>query len=201
MKVDSYYGDNSLHTMVHWMHHLADLSIEKNEKLTEEALFHINNFIAFASKHNPYLDKLNKEVNAIASLIPEDRRSFFNSHLLAQTQFHFFSITIMESYARSLIAYNDGDINKALKHAQFAYKVDGDLYDVLRQTEYGKWAGWYMGERFYVLHTHRNVEKLIYQLRNEEIPPYFYLDGYKEMYNYQLRFNNNFPLLYPSEKK
>ncbi len=66
-----------------------------------------------------------------------------------------------------------------------------------RKAEYGRWRGWYAGERFVGVHqVHNGVKRFRACLAGEPRPISRHSGSYSELYEYQEKFKQNFPLLY-----
>ena len=72
------------------------------------------------------------------------------------------------------------------------------LLDALRAAEYGRWKGWYAGEQFAGIdRVHNGIKRFRACLAGERRPIGRAYGRYPELYRYQQRFRENFPLLYP----
>ena len=135
--------------------------------------------------------------------MPAGRRDFYQSHVLTQIQIHLKSLASLEASCQAMTTYGTGNKPKAAMLAEQALEDFDRIYPELRKAEYGKWAGWYEGECFTALERTRcRLENMLATLKGESEP--VYSDGwddygYGELYQYQDRFSENFPLLYPAE--
>lgn len=170
--------------------------------------------IDFARRNGDYLSELLGRAEAFAPRIPDDRAGFYRDHVLTPIRIHLHSLQILEAYGRAMAAYDAGDKAQCLALVEESQLAIDDLFAAMHATEHGKWACWWISERFVGLETNRDqLRALRAVLRGEPPPPVRYsLDSHRaiptggvneDMYKYQEPFLENFPLFYgqrPGEK-
>ena len=133
--------------------------------------------------------------------MPEDRRGFFQAHVLTPIRIHQHSLEVLESYCAAKAAGEKNDKGEALARAGQAMRAADDLFAALHLAERGKWAAWYAGDLLVGMEGSRDlVRGLQARLKGEPAPPCRddnKHEVYPKLYRYQLPFQTNFPLLYP----
>ena len=191
-------GDNFPHTLLRNLDKAVAPLLAAGQPLPKTLLNKARDLQRFASTNHTYVAAVAAAAAALAPRVPAERRDFFQAHLLTPLQIHLRSLEMVESYGTALLALGKGDKAQALVAAQQAQRAGEELFAALHAAENGKWAGWYIGERFVGLEASRDhVRVLLAALRGEPPPPTRPLRNYPELYQYQEPFLKNFPLLYP----
>jgi len=171
-----------------------------NKPLTDAVARQAKGDLAFAQTNRPYVTELVKQAEALAPAIPPERRDFYQAHVLTQAHIHLHLLEMLEHRAESVEAYGAGDKAKVISSLEQALRANDQLFDALHKAEYGKWSRWYIGERFVGLEAGRDrLRRALAEARGEPPPPLRKRHGYPELYQYQERFQTNFPLLYPEK--
>lgn len=172
-------GDNQLHTLM-----------RKPDAKTYQ----------FAVTNRPYVAELAADAQAITPRIPENRRDFYQAHVLTPIQIHLHSLAMLENYCAAKSALEKNDKVEALARAGQALRAADELFTALHAAETGQWATWYAGDRFVGMEGSRDlVRVLLAQLKGEPPPPVRSTPAaYTELYQYQMPFLRNFPRLYPA---
>lgn len=153
----------------------------------------------FAATNRLYVAELAAAAQPVISRVPEDRRGFFQSHVLTPIQIHLQSLAMLAEYCAAKAALETNDKEQALARAEQAMRSADDLFDSLHRAEAGKWATWYSGDLLVGMEGSRDlVRVLLAQLKGETAPPCrAKRDTYSSLYEYQNAFLTNFPRLYP----
>lgn len=156
----------------------------------------------FAATHLPYLADLAVAAEPLRTRVPENRRDFYQAHVLTPIAIHRHSLAMLEAYAAAQTALAAEDRDEALRQAELAMSAVDALFAALRRAETGRWRTWYMGDLLVCMETSRDrIRDLQARLRGEPPPPRRRLshprEAYPHMYRYQLPFLKNFPRLYP----
>lgn len=200
MRDDALKGENSIHTSIRNLHNLVDPLLASGKPLTDSAIQLARTYLQSTSASRAYVEDLKNKAEPVITQLPVDRVDFYLGHLLTQIQVHLQSLNELESYCKAVIDYQAGDRQAAIADAQRALQASNDLFAALKKAEYGKWAGWYMGEGFVQLNGSYDIARvLLARLRGEPIPPIRARHGYEDLYKYQEQFSKNFPLLYPGK--
>jgi hypothetical protein len=190
-------GDNTIHSNIRSMDRIATL-VKENKPLNEEALKKCREHLQFSVENRTYIAKLVNQATPLKAQAPDDRKDFYQGHLLTQLQIHLNSLAILEFYCQSLLACHSGNKANAIAQSEKALQSCKELFANLRKAEYGKWATWYRGECFVGLEsTYDRIRSMNAFLRNEPAPPLRKSRGYGDVEKYQEPFSKNFPLLYP----
>lgn len=156
-----------------------------------------------SADHLEYMEKLNSKAGQVVSLIPAERRDFYQSHVLTQIQIHLISLEALNAYCQLVTAHDAGDKAKAVSYAETCLKVFDKIYTELQKAEYGKWAAWYEGEFFLGLErTRGKIQDTLAALKGEPEPVKAFDwrdDKYRALYHYQEKSPENFPLLFPKK--
>ena len=175
--------------------------LDKGESLNEELLNQCNKWLDFCRKDFPYLSDLNRMAESVCYKIPDDRKDFYQAHVLTQIQTHLHLLSMSISYCEGMIALNEDNREEAIEKVEKALQSNIDVHDALTKAEYGKWKDWYMGQGFVTInHSYDYLRVLLAQLRNEPLPPVVRSrnkEQYGNILKYQKRFPENFPLFYP----
>jgi hypothetical protein len=199
----------------HWTHRClrrllgkAHTLIAAQKPLDDEIRGMGREWLQFSMVNRAAMASLAEKAALLQPGIPAERRDFYQSHVLTQIQVHLQSLASLEATCRAVEAYGNDDRPMAVKQAAEALAACDRLRRELRKAEYGKWAAWYAGERFIDLdRTERMLQDLLAALNGgpESLKPErwddFGLDPvhhYKEIYQYQEPFRENYPLFYPS---
>ncbi|MCG8310743.1 MAG: glycosyl hydrolase 115 family protein [Cytophagales bacterium] len=202
---NDFFGEALLHTKLYHLYRRAEPLISAGKPISDTVLLDMcTDLEKLAGENIGYVTGLFTQAESIYHEIPEKRREFYQSHVLAQIQIQLQSLIIMDAYCKSLLAYDSGNRSDAISYAQKAFDSCGHLFSELRKAEYGKWSVWYMGESFTNLNrTYEIVRQLLAQLKGQPAPPARKIHGkreYKVFCKYQEPFLENFPLLYGSER-
>ena len=88
--------------------------------------------------------------------------------------------------------------DSAIEHLDEALVEYEALLAAMRESQYGRWRGWYAGERFVgVYQVHNRVKRFRACLAGEPRPISRHRERYSQLYEYQEKFKQNFPLPYP----
>lgn len=194
-------GEKFVYTQFHKLHRLMAGEKDEDDELVQRCRV----LARTAGRFYKLFAVLLWEAKRLAINIPHERRAFYRGHLLTQVNVHRLSFKMLASYARSLIAREQGEKRRAREHAGHALGAVDMLFSVLRKAEYGKWTGWYAGEGFVGLERTRDrIRILLADLDGEAPPPSRHEEGlqwwnpdvYERMYAYQKPLANNFPLFF-----
>ena len=156
--------------------------------------------VKFAGQNRPYVAELARKAESLAARIPADRKQFYQAHVLTPIGIHLHSLEMLESYGKSLAAYDAGDKPQSIADVEKSLRAVDDVFAAMHKAEYGRWSGWYIGERFVGLEANRQRLRVLQAaLRGESPPPLRPPFNYDDLYEYQVRFGKNFPLLYPAK--
>lgn len=196
----SFAGENTINTRIHNLHLKALPLIEKKSALTNELLDDCRKQLSFSKENIAYLSKLESQVHQVIAKVPEKRRNFFNGHLVTQMGIHLHLNYMLNAYCQSLLDHAAGNKTAAISHAARALQASNKVFEVLQRAEYGKWTAFYGGEGVVRIgKTNDQIRVLLARLNNLPSPPVRALRGYPEIESYQLKFLDNFPLLYPDK--
>ena len=153
----------------------------------------------FAVDNRPYVAELAAAAQALSPRVPDNRRDFYQAHVLTPIQIHLHSLAMLEDYCAAKAARDKQDKAEAVARAEQAMRAADDLFAALHRAETGKWATWYAGDLLVGMEGSRDlVRVLLAELKGEPAPPCrTRFDAYTKLYQYQLPFLRNFPLLYP----
>ena len=130
--------------------------------------------------------------------MPAGRRDFFQAHLLTPISIHLHSLEMLESFCQAMMACGENQKPQAIAALEDSLAATDRLFAAMWRAETGKWARWYIGERFVGLEASRDhLRVTLALLRGEPQPPVHPNFGYPELYQYQEPFSPNYPLLYP----
>jgi hypothetical protein len=175
-------------------------SVAENKSLDEEALKTVREQLKFAVDSRVYADRLSGKAASLTSQIPAGRKDFYQSHVLTQLLIHRQALAALEHACRSALAYQEGNKAQAISCSEKAIQACREMFAGRRKAEYGKWAAWYRGDSFVgFVYTCDRLRILNARLKNEPLPPVRKGRGYGEIEDYQERFRDNFPLLYPEK--
>jgi hypothetical protein len=195
------FGDNSLVSRLRDLDQQAAPLIGRNQPLPQALLDQARVELKFVGESKAQVETVASGAAALFSEIPAERRDYFQAHVVTPAQIHRQLVEMLESYATAIEAHAAGDKPRAIASAEAALRAADTLTAALHKAEYGKWAKWYSGERFVGLDTTRDrVRRLVAGLRGEPAPLLRTGRGYPELYEYQERFRENFPLLYPPKR-
>lgn len=167
--------------------------------MTEEVLRKASLRLKFAAANRGYYEVLLDRADALAEKIPAERRGFYQAHVLTAAGVNLHSNEMLEHFCQALRSLGSGDRAGALHNLERALAATNDLFASLRLGERGKWAGWYIGEGLVGIEQGRDLIRLcLAALQGEPPPPIRTSRDYPQFYQYQERFNQNFPLLYGS---
>ncbi len=193
-------GENALHTKLRRLDWQTAPLIKEGKPLTEDMLKSCGDLLTFSKQNSAYVRDLLDRARSVFPQVPGDRRDFYRSHILTQLEVHHYSLLVLESYCRALLAYQSGDKADAVLNAESALQSSVEICSAFHQSEYGKWAAWYEGEDFVgVMYTYDLIRVLTARLKGEPVPPIRKRRGYQDVEKYQEAFSKNFPLLYPGK--
>ena len=174
-------GDNQLHTLMR----------KPDAKACE-----------YAVANRPYVAELAAAAQPLMARVPDNRKDFYQAHVLTPIQIHLQSLMMLEEYCAAKAALDKQDNAQALARAEQAMRAADGLFAALHRAETGKWAAWYAGDLLVGMEGSRDlVRVLLAQLKGEPAPPCrTRSDTYTKLYQYQLPFLKNFPRLYPATK-
>lgn len=155
----------------------------------------------FAEANRLYVAELAAAAAPLAARIPENRRNFYQAHVLTPVQIHLQSLEMMENLGAAKTALDNKDNPLAITRAEQALRDADELFAALRLAETGKWASWYAGDRLVGMEGSRDIARvLLARAKGEPLPPVREDNKhqiYPTLYRYQIPFLKNFPLLYP----
>jgi Glycosyl hydrolase family 115 len=196
-------GENYLQCRLRILFDKAMPLIKENKPLSEDVRKRREELFALSSEGLPHMEKLLKQAEQLLPLIPADRRDFYRSHVILQIQIHLFSLGALKTGCQALMAYESGDKTKAVSFVETQLQIFDKIYPELHKAEYGKWAAWFEGECFLGLERTRiKIADMLAALKGEPEPvkPYRWEDySYEDLYRYQTKNPENFPLLYPKK--
>jgi hypothetical protein len=197
---DQRLGDNDLHTPLRKLHEKAAQMVAVGKPLTKEVRDKAADIVKFASQNRPYVAELARKAESLSARIPADRKQFYQAHVLTPIGIHLHSLEMLESYGKSLAAYDAGERPQSIALVEKSLRAIDGVFAALHQAEYGRWSGWYIGERFVGVEANRDrLRVLLAVLRGQSPPPQHPPFDYEDLYEYQVPFGNNFPLLYPAK--
>jgi hypothetical protein len=189
-------GDNMLQTRLRTLDHAA-WSVFCGKTLSNKVIQSIGPQRAFAEENRAYAAELYGRAREVERSIPAPRHDFYTAHVLTQIRIHLHSLEMLEHYCRSLQRQISGDKPRAIAELKLAQAAVDAVFDALHAAEFGKWARFYQGERFDNVDWTRDLLRVrMAQLTGGRLPPMRIRPGYEDIYGYQERFGNNFPLLY-----
>ncbi len=189
-------GDNLLHTRLRELDHAAWPAF-CGKTLPDQVLAQADKQLAFARQNRDYLADLLGRAEELERSIPAPRRSFYTAHVLVQIRIHLHSLEAMQHYCEALRRQTAGDKPQAIAELQQAVAAIDAVFEAFHAAEEGRWARFYEGDRFDNVDWTRDILRTrMAQLTGRPVPPMRNRRGYEEMYDYQERFQENFPLLY-----
>ena len=202
LRRDQRMGENPLFWRLRSLHRRVARPISRGEPLSSRARRDMGRVQRLVRANRPHVADLLAQAKLLAEAIPADRGPFYQSHVLTPIAVHGETLATLDAYCRALEAYDAKDKSQAVLHAEGALKANDRLYAALHKAEYGKWSDWYRGDRFGGLegikYTRDRLRSLLAYLHGKTPPPVHpRRDSYKEIYEYQEPFAENFPLLYP----
>ncbi len=172
--------------------------VAAGKPLTQDLLANVEKARQIAAANRAYVADLAAAAAALLPRVPDERRDFYQAHVLTQINLHLHGLEMLEDYIAALGAYNKGNRKEAIASAQQALGGAEELCDAQHRAETGKWAAWYFGERFEGLDASRDrLRVLLAKLRGEPPPPIRPGLYYPDIYQYQDRFLKNYPRMYP----
>ncbi|MDR1594973.1 MAG: glycosyl hydrolase 115 family protein [Prevotellaceae bacterium] len=193
-------SDHGLSSRINQVTRVTASAVAENKPLSEKALKTIQEQLKFAVDNRVYVDKLSSKATALASQIPAGRKDFYQSHVLTQLLIHQQALVALEYGCRSALAYQPDNRTQAISFLDKAIQACKEMFAGRQKAEYGKWTAWYRGDSFIgYVHSYDQLRILNAHLKNEPAPPVREKRGYKEIEQYQERFKDNFPLLYPEQ--
>lgn len=197
-------GENYLQGRLRLMFDKATPFIKENKPLGGDVQKRREELFALSNEGLPHMEKLLKKAEKLVPLIPADRRDFYQSHVLLQIRIHVISLATLKAGCQALTAYESGDKTKAISDVESQLKTFDTIYPELHKAEYGKWTAWFEGECFLGLERTRiKIADMLAMLRGEPEPvkPFRWEDySYEDLYRYQTKTPENFPLLYPKKQ-
>ena len=173
--------------------------MDAGKPLDEELSKQCRGWLEFSRQGRAYVAGLLEQAERALPQVPEERKNFYQGHLLTQLRVHLESLAMLEAYCRLLLAHATGDKPQSLAQARQALHAANELFAALRKAEYGKWSRWYIGERFVGLDDLTIGGQRLVRLGGEPVPPLRHRLTYEDSYRYQEPFLQNFPLLYPKK--
>ena len=196
-------GENWVHRRTRQLHDQTYPRVVAGQPLGDEGRQMCGELLTFGAQNRAYMEKLLEKAEKTMTAVPAGRRDFYQAHVLTQIQIHLAALAALETYCRTLNAYEAGDKPKAVLLAEETVRAFDRVYPELHKAEYGKWAGWYEGECFTGLERTRcRLENMVAALKGMPEPvksERWEEFHYTEVYQYQERFGKNFPLLYPAK--
>lgn len=149
-----------------------------------------------------HLAALAVKARAAADLVPSERRDFYTGHLLVQVEVHHRLCQVLQAVCRAVLALGDARSDQAVAQLDEALTEYDQLLQALRRGEYGRWKGWYAGERFTEVFDNRvRLAALRAKLKGEPEPVVRANGSYPELYEYQQQAKENYPLFYPAPRR
>ena len=144
-----------------------------------------------------HLEALSERALALKLRIPPDRTDFYQGHVRTQISIHHRGSAVLSAMCEAILALGRKEKDSVIEHLDEALDEYQALLAAMREAEYGRWRGWYAGERFVgVYQVHNGVKRFRVCLAGEPRPISRHRGRYSELYEYQEKFKQNFPLLY-----
>ena len=153
----------------------------------------------FRGLHSRFLT-LTQRAEKLNEDLPQDRKNFYQGHLLTQLGIYRHGFAIMLRIAQAITAFNQNNTAAAIERLDQALAEYDTLLALLRKAEYTPWQGWYAGDKFdYIYQTQHDIKRCRATLAHETPPPpTLPRQRYPTLYQYQQKFKNNYPLMYPA---
>ena len=149
-----------------------------------------------------HLAAVAEKAAALASRVPADRQAFYQAHVLTPIDVHLRLGNALELLCDAVIALGADDRPKAIAKLEQAETEYDHLIASLRAAEYGRWKGWYAGERFTGLFDNQvRLQGLRATLAGEPVAVLRENGSYPELYRYQQAAKENYPLFYPLRRR
>lgn len=196
-RADIRNGDNAPHTFMRKLSAEVLPHIRAAHALPPELLALAASRLAFASVNITALAALLTKAQSAQAMVPRDRRSFYQAHLLTSVGILLHSQRMLAAYCKALQQRAAGDSTAAITFLEEALGEVENVFGAMRLAERGKWAGWYIGEGMVGLDGSRDQLRVnLAAFRGESTPPVRPRRAYEHICRYQERFRSNFPLLY-----
>ena len=149
-----------------------------------------------------HLAALAPKVRAMVERVPAERRDFFRAHLVVQVEVHHRLCNVLQSLSAAIVALGASHSAQAVEQLDAALVQYDAIIAALRDAEYGRWKGWYAGERFTELFDNQvRLQALRGKLKGEPEPIVRANPSYPELYHYQQQAKGNYPLFYPVTRR
>jgi hypothetical protein len=196
---DVRHGENDLFKRLRDLDRAAPITAGK--RVGKRLAARVQETLELTGQNRPQVADLVARAEWLTPHVPPERQSFYQAHVIVPARIHLHGLEMLEHYAQSLAAYARGDKPQAAVRLEESLQACDALSAAMRRAETGKWARWFIGERFVGLDfTRDRLRATLAALRGEPVPPLRSARGYPELYQYQERFGQNFPLLYPRDK-
>jgi hypothetical protein len=193
---DKRFGERFLHSRFRDLDKGSPLTSGKLPGPTLQG--HIRDTLTLAAQCRPYVADLVAKAESLVPRVPAPRRDFYIAHAITPARVHLHSLEMLEAYTQALEACGKRDKAQVLAKVDESLNACDAIFTTLHRAEAGKWSGWFFGERFVgIEQTRDRLRTIRAALRGEPAPPPRTSSGYPELYQYQERFQPNFPLLYP----
>jgi len=196
-------GENYVQGRMRLMFNKAMLQIKEGKPLGEDVWKRHEELSALSRDGLAHMEKVLKKAEQLLPLIPAERKDFYKSHVLLQIKIHVISLATLKAACQALTEYESGNKTKAITTVEAQLQIFDNIYSELHKAEYGKWTAWFEGECFLGLERTRiKIADMLSTLKGEPEPvkPYRGEDySYEDLYQYQTKKPENFPLLYPKK--
>ena len=180
---------------------MASVAVEANRRTVpkRKTLDSAREYLKEREDSYRHLVALSERALALKSTIPPDRTDFYQGHVLTQISIHRRGSAVLRAICEAILAFGQKKKDSAIEHLDEALGEYEALLAPMRKAEYGRWRGWYAGERFVgVYEVHNGIKRFRACLASEPRPVARHRGRYAELYEYQEKFKQNFPLLYPA---
>jgi len=194
-------GEHRLLTMQKDMLQRINQLLLKQQKPSDRMLDYARKAVQYVEESIAYLGELSKKAGQYTYRVPRNRWDYYQAHTLSQIAVQRHLSQSLRDTAQAVLAFGEDDRSTAVKKAESALQELDYTMSALRKAEKGKWRGFYQNEMFtkiyYVYDLNR---KLLAQLKDEDVEFIRDTPRYPELYQYQEKMQDNYPLFYPSDK-
>jgi len=156
------------------------------------------NLTMYRDSHARFKGLLDR-ATALRADVPDDRRNFYQFHVLTTLELYMHAFAANESLSRAMLAMEDGNRDSAVEHARTALLHFDKIAPALRKGEYTPWEGWNAGDVVTNVEPTRHALAVCAAALAGDPPPapVTTYDVYKKIQEYQRPFLKNYPLMYP----
>ncbi len=193
-----HYGDHRIFSDISRL--MASVAVEANRDTVPNrpTLDLARKYLKEREDSYRHLVALSERALALKSKIPPDRCDFYQGHVLTQISIYRRGSAVLKAMCEAILSLGEKKKDAAIKHLDEALDEHEAILAAMRKAEYGRWRGWYAGERLVdVYQVHNGVKRFRACLAGEPRPLSRDNGKYSELYEYQEKFKQNFPLLYP----